>query len=145
VAAAHETALVQQAAAAHDTAVAAAHETVVAQQKPPTPAPPPPSNPCGNIPAHQSASVSPGNNCVAAGREAKFTIVGHGFTPGEVVGAYGTEPDGSVYGQIQVEADGNGDVLIYWTIYGNAGPGVYAETMEGVYSHHKAIAYARVH
>lgn len=75
-----------------------------------------------------------------------FTLSGKGFTPGEAVGIYVTRPDQRVAGApFQEVADADGTVSgITFTTVANSLVGRYAVTFEGVFSHHKAIAYFEV-
>lgn len=95
-----------------------------------------------DVPPAQDAAVRP----TSGPRGTVFTFVGQGFTPGESIGVYITDPDGSVFGApFQVAADNEGmSEVVTFATDSSVPPGLYALTFEGVQSKHKAIAYFRV-
>jgi hypothetical protein len=102
----------------------------------PTAAPSPPP-----IPASVNATVTP----QSGPRGTTFLLIGFGFTAGEQVGIYATMPDQSVFGApFQVTADEDGTVGVRFTSDSDMMLGIWANTFEGVESHHKAIAYFQI-
>jgi hypothetical protein len=97
---------------------------------------------CSDVPSGQDMTIQP--TCGQQGT--KFDQVGHGFNPGENVGVYVTYPNQSVHGVSgQGAADETGTVSgWYFTSTANSALGIYAVTMEGVQSHHKAIGYFKI-
>ncbi len=97
---------------------------------------------CSGIPPSQNLTSTP--NCGPAGTTFKF--VGSGFDPSESVGVYTTLPSGQVYGTpdtANVEADGT--VKDWFVNTQTKDPlGIWAITMEGLASRHKAIGYFKV-
>jgi hypothetical protein len=88
--------------------------------------------------------IQPPTACGPAGTV--FLFLGHGFTPGEQVGAYVTLPDQSVSGarfQFTADSDGYAGVASVTTIPGFP-LGIWAISFEGVTSHHKAIGYFKL-
>lgn len=83
--------------------------------------------------------------CGVAGRT-YFEFGSIGFQPGEQVGVYLTEPTQAVYGAPwQGEVDAQGAFLeAYWEPPTDAMAGVWSLTIEGVNSHHKAVAYFKL-
>jgi hypothetical protein len=99
-------------------------------------------DPCADVPAGQDMTIKP--SCGQPGT--RFDQVGHGFSPGENVGVYVTNPDQSVVGASgQGSADNTGTVT-GWHFDSTADDplGIYDVTMEGVQSHHKAIGYFKI-
>jgi hypothetical protein len=120
--------------------------TVTAPPTPTTaPAPPtqpPAADPCADIPASVNQTVSP--RCGQRGTT--FNFSGSGFQPGELVGVYATQPDGSVFGApFQVEADA-ALVVDGITLRNDSTSqlGVWANTFEGTSSGHHSIGYFKV-
>ncbi|HEX2988533.1 MAG TPA: hypothetical protein VHS06_10225 [Chloroflexota bacterium] len=104
---------------------------------------PPPPTGCSDVPAPVSMKVAP-STCAQGGT--RFEFLGSGFTPGEKVGVYVTEPSQAVYGppwQIGVDGEGYTDVVSFQT-EPDFPTGIWAMTMEGVTSHHKAIGYFKI-
>jgi hypothetical protein len=97
----------------------------------------------GPPPDGTDASVSP----VCGRIGTTFTFAAIGFIPGETVGYYWTTPNQSVYGaNFQLTADENGFVIgptLIHNIY--AMTGIWAVSLEGVESHHKAVAYLKLY
>jgi hypothetical protein len=100
------------------------------------------SDQCANVPAGQDMTISP--NCGQQGT--RFDQVGYGFKAGENVGVYVTFPNQSVHGvQGQGAADNSGTVTgWHFDSTGDSPLGIYAVTMEGVQTHHKAIGYFKI-
>ena len=104
---------------------------------------PVPSGPCSNIPPSPNVFIAP-SNCEKAGT--LFGFLGRGFQPNESIGVYITRPDGSVDGapfQIQADSSGISEPVFYQTRT-NSQQGIWAITMEGVTSRHKAIGYFKL-
>lgn len=97
----------------------------------------------GAPPEGIDASVSP----VCARIGTVFTLAAIGFKPGEEVGYYWTLPDGSVYGaQFQIQASSDGYVIGPTLTHNQyAMTGVWAVSLEGVESHHKAVAFLKLY
>lgn len=113
---------------------------------PPTNTPVPPTNtpnPCSGIPDNIDMQVLP-RNCGPGG--SFFIFVGRNFQPGENVGVYVTAPDQSVFGapfQTTADAQGVPESVSFQTLPGFP-LGVWAMTMEGTTSHHRAIGYFKL-
>jgi hypothetical protein len=109
---------------------------------PAPPPPPPPADPCADIPASVNASVNP--PCAQPGTT--FSFSARGFQPGENVGVYATQPNGSVFGApFQVVADSAGTVGgVSLRTNSNSPVGVWAMTFEGTSSGARSIAYFKL-
>jgi hypothetical protein len=112
-----------------------------------TPAPqatavPPTASPCSDVPPSQKMAQN--NNCATRGYT--FQFIGQGFTPGERVGAYLTDPHGDVFGaQFQLTANGAGLAgIVSVPTDSTYDLGIWALSMEGVDSHSKAIGYFKL-
>ncbi len=112
----------------------------------PRPQPTPPSalaDPCADIPAPINGSVEP--ICIRGSQSFVVSIVGYGFTPGEQVGVYVTQVATGLVIGIDVGDDTAEDDGIYGIVlFGQLSEGLYAVTIEGVQSRHKAIVYFKI-
>lgn len=98
---------------------------------------------CTDVPPSVNMRILP-SNCGPAGTQ--FGFFGRGFQPGEKVGVYLTDPNGEVFGApFQTDTDGAGNAdPVGFTTDRSFQPGVWAMTMEGTTSHHKAIGYFKI-
>jgi hypothetical protein len=101
-----------------------------------------PNSDCSGIPASQNQTVTP--NCGPRGTT--FVFEAGGFTPGEPVGIYATEPSQAVFGApFQEIADDQGKVSGVSLSSDSSFPlGIWADTMEGTHSHVKSIGYFKI-
>ncbi|HEY1013860.1 MAG TPA: hypothetical protein VGE07_14210 [Herpetosiphonaceae bacterium] len=97
----------------------------------------------GTLPAPQNGTIAPA--CVNG--PTTVTITGRGFTPGEEIGYYATEPSQAVYDlseifdeKLYADDEGTFGIQIGFTGRGLE-PGAYAFTFEGTQSGNKTIVY----
>ncbi|MFL5732645.1 MAG: hypothetical protein ACJ78Q_05530 [Chloroflexia bacterium] len=111
---------------------------------PPPPQATPTSEPCAGIPDSIDMQTAPASRCGRGGTI--FLFLGHGFQPGENVGAYVTDPTQAVFGanfQFTADSDGYAGIAQFTTAPGFP-LGIWAITFEGVDSHHRAIGYFKI-
>lgn len=97
--------------------------------------------PCNNIPPSQDLEIRP-SNCERSGAILSFT--GRGFQPGERALMMVTPPNGALYEPIIIDANSDGSVGPISTGTREWELGLYALTIEGELSHHKATGYFKL-